>query len=1033
MHKSLSKIQEIIDLNPDGTIANSISERQLKVIYKAYNYLIKSDNNNIVYIADEVGLGKTYIAMGIMALLRHEDQESNDLIIVPKSNLQKKWDEAIKSFFDINYLWPIEPKFKEDDFYKPKIYDKINQIDKNSAFQIFRMTAFSNIAFTEDNETERKKLLCRLLKEDFKDDDFSKKIIIKAYSKKYFLKKNFKMLRHLLAYLYNIRSPKISCLIIDEAHNYKYGPGNDQWDSSIRNDVTARFLGAYKDAEIFNDFPELLKKVKFPLAKKVICLSATPKDISLLEVKNQLNCFTTTHILSSAETDSEIQKLLPKFLIRGNMEYQFGDLSFSRNQSREEHRLGNVNKAEIPEKLEIKDDFEGIFWQLMQYQSLKHLQLKNGASFEMGMLAGFESYTLDMDKRVQNLKNKQNSENDESGIANKEYEETKTRNKKESEDINVVRGIIESYHKNFNSSLPPHPKQSKFEAEILDQLKRQEKSLTFVRRVMTVNDLEKRLLHLYEKEIVIEKQLNLKLPFYKNFELPKITKMVKDWNQREMTSRLPETIDSILSTPKWKKELKHKSDNEIEIIKNLLFALYHSEEGSFKTKFQVYFNKNTKKSFNELVIYSLENLNSTNVTAGSEVDEDIENQLDSNEFDGFFFNNYFSYGIGKKFKAKIYRENWFEIDLGYVFNQYKIFKFNNEKLIENLNSINESTDNSRKNQSYAIRQKCISEFLNENAIIDNGDNISESNFIPLQETEGSQIHSDNTFLTDLLLTSCENEFKLWIDSTLITDTNPKDFLIQLNYLQIILRNIFRNGTGLLPAFVADSNEKNKSFKENMKILITDKASPFYFVLEEVKTVLKDFKLQMNTNFRGKTETEINTMFRSLSPVLAISGQIKRDRSLVAAQFRMAGFPYVLISTDILREGEDLHTYCQNVYHYGIAWNPSDMEQRTGRIDRINSLSYRKLTNNKKLDFNNKIQVFYPYLSQSIEVNQVSKLLWNMNHFTRTFNDVANKNTFESNVNIDEDIDFDSLPKAIHSKIQAIYDVDNFEGDLESEE
>ncbi len=84
------------------------------------------------------------------------------------------------------------------------------------------------------------------------------------------------------------------------------------------------------------------------------------------------------------------------------------------------------------------------------------------------------------------------------------------------------------------------------------------------------------------------------------------------------------------------------------------------------------------------------------------------------------------------------------------------------------------------------------------------------------------------------------------------------------------------------------------------------------------------------------------MMRSLSPVIGISGQSRRNRSLVAAQFRMPGFPYALVATDILREGEDLHTYCQNIYHYGVAWNPSDMEQRTGRIDRINSMSFRKL-------------------------------------------------------------------------------------------
>ena len=60
------------------------------------------------------------------------------------------------------------------------------------------------------------------------------------------------------------------------------------------------------------------------------------------------------------------------------------------------------------------------------------------------------------------------------------------------------------------------------------------------------------------------------------------------------------------------------------------------------------------------------------------------------------------------------------------------------------------------------------------------------------------------------------------------------------------------------------------------------------------------------------------------------------------QFRMPGFPLVLATTDVLQEGEDLHTFCGKVLHYGISWTPSAMEQRTGRIDRIDSLVQRNL-------------------------------------------------------------------------------------------
>ena len=75
------------------------------------------------------------------------------------------------------------------------------------------------------------------------------------------------------------------------------------------------------------------------------------------------------------------------------------------------------------------------------------------------------------------------------------------------------------------------------------------------------------------------------------------------------------------------------------------------------------------------------------------------------------------------------------------------------------------------------------------------------------------------------------------------------------------------------------------------------------------------------------------------PVGRMAGGVNKR---LVRQFRMPGFPLVLVSTDVLQEGEDLHTFCARVIHYGISWTPSAMEQRTGRIDRIGGLAQRTL-------------------------------------------------------------------------------------------
>jgi len=145
---------------------------------------------------------------------------------------------------------------------------------------------------------------------------------------------------------------------------------------------------------------------------------------------------------------------------------------------------------------------------------------------------------------------------------------------------------------------------------------------------------------------------------------------------------------------------------------------------------------------------------------------------------------------------------------------------------------------------------------------------------------------------------------------------------------------------------------------------------------------------------------------------------------------MPGYPYVLVTTDILKEGEDLHLYCKDVYHYGIAWNPSDMEQRTGRIDRINSACYFGLKDDDEKTFDNSLQVFYPYLADTLEVNQVAKVFNKMNDFVNTFYDITITSERDSKASTDEIVK--NIPPQIKSFLISKYDFQNFQGAPEND-
>lgn len=111
----------------------------------------------------------------------------------------------------------------------------------------------------------------------------------------------------------------------------------------------------------------------------------------------------------------------------------------SQNMYRHEHRNGNIVKKIDTKPQYIEDDLESMIIGLMQFKTLQHFNESNNKSFEIGMLAGFETFNSHI-----------NSE--------KEYEETSSRSLKESEDQDIIKEMADSCFEEFKCHLP-HPKQ----------------------------------------------------------------------------------------------------------------------------------------------------------------------------------------------------------------------------------------------------------------------------------------------------------------------------------------------------------------------------------------------------------------------------------------------------------------------------------------------------------------------------------------------------------------------------------------------
>ena len=153
---------------------------------------------------------------------------------------------------------------------------------------------------------------------------------------------------------------------------------------------------------------------------------------------------------------------------------------------------------------------------------------------------------------------------------------------------------------------------------------------------------------------------------------------------------------------------------------------------------------------------------------------------------------------------------------------------------------------------------------------------------------------------------------------------------------------------------------------------------------------------------AETARVFGQLLRRQQPVGGMSGQVNQT---LVRQFRMPGYPLVLITTDLLQEGEDLHPFCSSVHHYGISWTPSSMEQRIGRIDRVRSQTDRRLSalaaGPPKGD--HKLQVYFPHLEDTVEVLQVKRVLDRMNVFLRLMHEgLITAGREERSINTDEE-------------------------------
>src|SRR5262249_19646895 len=87
-----------------------------------------------------------------------------------------------------------------------------------------------------------------------------------------------------------------------------------------------------------------------------------------------------------------------------------------------------------------------------------------------------------------------------------------------------------------------------------------------------------------------------------------------------------------------------------------------------------------------------------------------------------------------------------------------------------------------------------------------------------------------------------------------------------------------------------------------------------------------------------------------------------SRERLREAFNTPLYPMILVANEVMQEGLDLHKHCRRLVHHDLLWNPAQIEQRIGRIDRLGSLTDRLRRNGPGVT----LDVLYPVIRGTID-------------------------------------------------------------------
>jgi hypothetical protein len=159
-----------------------------------------------------------------------------------------------------------------------------------------------------------------------------------------------------------------------------------------------------------------------------------------------------------------------------------------------------------------------------------------------------------------------------------------------------------------------------------------------------------------------------------------------------------------------------------------------------------------------------------------------------------------------------------------------------------------------------------------------------------------------------------------------------------------------------------SEATSASFRDALEAWWTDPTCPWRRHLGEFLEYLPQL---------GKEErAEVLRYALPLGEFAARGNQGERRQKIQDA-FNTPFFPMILVGNRTMQEGLNLQRQCRRVVHHDLRWNPADMEQRVGRVDRHGSLAEQWLTETGGADGH--ILIDTPLLERTIDPSRYRRV------------------------------------------------------------